>query len=365
MYEKLKILLVQLGSTGDCLFVTTIARQIKEVDYPGCHLTWLIGSRYKPAIINNPHVDEILEIPVNNIEDLAKNRMDIPNLVRKLQDERKFEKIFITDFTHENSDNFYGTTRTSLFRGYPHKIKIPVDPVINLVDSEINRVNKFLFENNLKDSTFNILFECSPQSSQSNMNLEMAKKIAYQVIEKFPFVRVILSSHNKLSDTHQGIIDGSVLTWRENAELTKNCHLLIGCSSGISWLNTSSWSAKLPMIQSINPNYFHATLTASLKIDFQYFGLITDNLIEIADPSEEELLDCISLVIEHDFSKAHSKYRKHREIRFFNRSFFFDLLFKNRPGLLNMGKVQLLFLLLRTYIQIKLSKFTSVHSFEK
>ena len=69
--------------------------------------------------------------------------------------------------------------------------------------------------------------------------------------------------------------------------------------------------------------------------------------------------------IEHDFSKAHSKYRKHREIRFFNRSFFFDLLFKNRPGLLNMGKVQLLFLLLRTYIQIKLSKFTSVHSFEK
>ena len=67
MYGKLKILLVQLGSTGDCLFVTTIARQIKEVDYPGCHLTWVIGSRYKPAIINNPHVDEILEIPVNNI----------------------------------------------------------------------------------------------------------------------------------------------------------------------------------------------------------------------------------------------------------------------------------------------------------
>ncbi len=359
MYGKLKILIVQLGSTGDCLFVTTIARQIKEVDYPGCHLTWLIGSKFKPAIINNPHVDEILEIPVNNIDELTKNRMDIPNLVRKLKDERKFEKIFITDYTPENYDNFYGTTRTSLFRGYPHKIKIPVEPVINLIDSEIDCVSKFLSENNLTSNTFNILFECSPQSSQSNMNLEMAKKIAYQVIEKFPFARIILSSHNKLSEIHPCIIDGSVLTWRENAELTKSCNLLIGCSSGISWLNTSSWSAKLPMIQSINPTYFGAKITASLKIDFQYFGLSTDNLIEIANPTEEELLDCISLVIGHDFAKAHSKYKNYRKIRFFNKSFLLDILFQKNSGKLNINKMRLMFQTLVSYVQGKLSKATS------
>jgi hypothetical protein len=353
---KLKVLLVQLGSTGDCLFVTTIARQIKEVDYPGCHLTWMIGSKYKPAILNNPHVDEILGIPMHTIDDLNKCRDDIPNIVNEFQRERNFDKVFITDHTPGNYDNFYGTTRTSLFRGYPHKVTVPVEPVLDLLNEEIEQVNGFVSGNKLKGNKFNIMFECSPQSAQSNMNLEMAYNISRNIIKKFPFVKIILSSHNKLTDVDPGIVDGSVLTWRENAELTKSCHLLIGCSSGISWLNTSNGSAKIPMIQSVNPTYYGAQLTASLKIDFQYFGLSTEKLIEIANPTEKELVDCVSMIIEKGFSKAYLKYKNYRQIRFFNRSFLFDILFKRGFAGINMDKIRLTSLLLRSYLHGKLSQ---------
>ena len=56
-----KILLVQLFSNGDCLYATTIARQIKN-DYPGCHLTWAIAGFCKSIIANNPFVDEVVEV---------------------------------------------------------------------------------------------------------------------------------------------------------------------------------------------------------------------------------------------------------------------------------------------------------------
>ena len=60
---KQNILLVHLNSNGDCLFTTVIAKQIKEIDYPECHLTWAISNRCKQTIILNPHVDQIWEIP--------------------------------------------------------------------------------------------------------------------------------------------------------------------------------------------------------------------------------------------------------------------------------------------------------------
>ena len=48
--EPKNILLVQLFSNGDCLYATTIARQIKQ-DYPGCKLTWAIASFCKDIIV--------------------------------------------------------------------------------------------------------------------------------------------------------------------------------------------------------------------------------------------------------------------------------------------------------------------------
>src|SRR5512138_3038540 len=39
-----RVLLGQLEANGDCVYATTVARQIKT-DNPDCHLTWAIGSR--------------------------------------------------------------------------------------------------------------------------------------------------------------------------------------------------------------------------------------------------------------------------------------------------------------------------------
>ena len=61
----MNILFVQLGSMGDCLLATTIARQIKEVDYPNCHLTWMIGDIFETVIKNNPYVDDTITKSIN------------------------------------------------------------------------------------------------------------------------------------------------------------------------------------------------------------------------------------------------------------------------------------------------------------
>lgn len=62
-----KVLLGHLNSMGDCLLATVVARQIKEVDYPDCHLTWAVNSKCKQAVLLNPHVDEIWEIPTEKV----------------------------------------------------------------------------------------------------------------------------------------------------------------------------------------------------------------------------------------------------------------------------------------------------------
>jgi hypothetical protein len=56
------ILLVQLYANGDCLYATTLARQIKH-DYPGCHLTWAISPSCKSIIDLNPYVDAVRLVP--------------------------------------------------------------------------------------------------------------------------------------------------------------------------------------------------------------------------------------------------------------------------------------------------------------
>ena len=60
---KKNIALVHLASNGDILYATAIARQIKEIDFPNCNLTWVVSSSGKKILENNPYVDEIIEIP--------------------------------------------------------------------------------------------------------------------------------------------------------------------------------------------------------------------------------------------------------------------------------------------------------------
>lgn len=317
--QPLKILLVQLGANGDCLFVTTIAKQIKEIDYPGCHLTWMIGYRYKHVIENNPFIDKIIEVPIFTLTDTYAFRDRIPELIK--EEKKKYEHVFVTDYTTENYQNWYGTTRSSLFRSYPHKLKIRPEPLIFLNEFEKKQVAEFCKKHKITSNSFNILFECAPQSGQSKMTLEIAQQIACEIATIRPQCKFILSSDTTFESNNKCIIDASSINWRANAELVNNCNLFVGCSSGISWLCTTNWSKKIPFIQIINPGYMSGKISASVKMDFKYFGLNTSNIIEMQNPSHKKIVDCILGVIDGEFQNSKKNYDSDQNSVFKNYKF--------------------------------------------
>jgi len=301
-----RILLGQLASYGDCLFATAVARQIKK-DYPGCKLTWAIGSAYRSILDGNPYVDEVWEIPMKGLQDLYEAWYFLEREALKSKDQGEFDEVFLTQIYPNNFQNYDGTVRSSIFRAYPRGITVPIAPVICLSEREVERVKGFAEKHGLADYKQVILFECSPKSGQSLVTSSFAVGVARKIVNEIPGVCFILSSNEKIriseAQMNQCIIDGSVLSFRENAELTKYCTLLVGCSSGISWLSTSEWARPLPMIQLLTKDSF---VYASIYYDHKYYGLCVDNIIEMTDCSADKLSRCILFILQKGFDTARS-----------------------------------------------------------
>jgi hypothetical protein len=287
------ILLVHLVSNGDCLMATTIARQIKT-DFPDCHLTWAISYKCKQAIENNPYVDAIWSIeyganesPVGDVWYRTKRDAE----ARRAAGE--FDDIYYTQLYPENAGNFDGTTRTSLFRSYPRPITVPVQPTLSLYDHEVARVRDFVDRHAVASHRNVVLFECAPGSSQSSLSPEVAIRVATRVLADHADTAFIISSHLSFSSPTPDIIDGSSLTFRENAELSKHCTLLLGCSSGITWLLTSTWAKKIPTIQFLSQRTSWYSF-ASVKYDHLFFGLNTSHVLETAVSRETDMADLVT-----------------------------------------------------------------------
>jgi hypothetical protein len=306
LQRPLRILLGQLKSSGDCLYATTIARQIK-VDYPGCHLTWAIGSMYRSILEGNPDVDAIWVIPLTGIDgDIdAWEQFEREALARKRKGE--FDKVFLTQIAPGNLHNYDGSIRSSIFRGYPGPIKVPISPVLRLSLTEVENVCRFVGAHRLNTHKHVILFECSPKSDQSFVTLELAVEVARKLVAAMSDVAVILSSDVKCDSNHERIMDGSVLSLRENAELTKFCSLLVGCSSGISWVCTSDWAKPLPMLQLLKRDAFWF---ASVVYDYSYWGLSTDTIIEITNGDSDKIVRCIEMMLTMGPHSAKKKYHQ-------------------------------------------------------
>ncbi|MBC7873081.1 MAG: hypothetical protein H7Y01_03735, partial [Ferruginibacter sp.] len=243
MRTPASILLVQLYSNGDCLYATAVARQIKQ-DFPGCHLTWAIAGFCKSIISQNPYVDEVRVIDEVQKNDIIAFR----KLKKKVSGEKKagrWDEVFVTHNMDDNQALYDGTIRGMIFRAYPHPVTVPVQPVLVLSEEEKQRVAAFADRNRLPQFKNIILWEYAPQSGQSKLNFDFVLRVAERIVQQ-PDTCVILSSSNSFSPS-PGIIDASSLSVRENAELTHYCSLLIGCSSGITWLSTSSGARQLPM----------------------------------------------------------------------------------------------------------------------
>jgi len=307
--QQIRILLVHLVSMGDCLFATTIARQIKQ-DYPGCHLTWAISNRCSQVIQNNPYVDEIWEVFSETMSD---NFGFIWEQTKKEAIAKKekgfYDYIFYTQIFPDNFSNYDGTIRSSTFRNYPNPITVPVSPVIMLNEKEIENVKIFTKHHKIDEFRHVILFESSPGSGQSAVNSKFAVELSKKIVDTYNDCIILLTSNKKIITDHERIIDASAISFRENAELSKYCTLLIGCSSGITWLLTSTWAKKIPTIQILNnkPVLFEF---ASVSYDLIFWGQSTDTIIEITKFEEQHIFNCIKMTLEDGIEKARINYNE-------------------------------------------------------
>ena len=296
-----KIILVQLYSNGDCLYATTVAKQIKK-DYPGSHLTWAISSKFKTILANNPDVDEILE--VNSVE-----KNDAPafrRFKRKIYQQQKeglYDEVFIVHNTDINHAYYDGSIRSSILKAYRKPITVPVQPVLRLYPEEVERANQFADANDLKNYKEVVLFEYAPQSGQSNISPDFAIKVAEGIVAQNNFA-VILSSANKINHPNKAIIDGSSLTLRETAALSHHCSFLLGSSSGITWITTSEAGKQLPMVQLLNA---FTNWVNPISRDFERFQIPNNKVIELLDFNEVKIIECVKLALEN-FEGAKQKF---------------------------------------------------------
>ncbi len=308
MNNPQNILLVQLYSNGDCLYATTIARQIKN-DFPNCKLTWAIANSCKNIIANNPYVDEVMAT-----DEVAKNdAAAFKKFKKKVFAEKaagKWDEVFVTHNMDTNLALYDGTIRGMILRAYPTKITVPLQPILKLTDAEINNTTIFAEANKLRTFKNVILWEYAPLSGQTELNIEMVMAVAKRIV-LLPSTCIILSSANKFEST-ANIIDASTLSVRENAALTHYCSLLIGCSSGITWLSTSSAAKFLPMLQLLNAQAYFINTPS---VDFKRYNITHNGLIEMPSFTEDKIFNCVKEILENGF-KAAENYNEEMPIQF-------------------------------------------------
>lgn len=309
-----RILLGQLSSNGDCLYATTLARQIKH-DYPNCHLTWAVSSLCRGMVDGNPFIDEIWEFPVASLDhiqmaaDWYRFEQEVQNRVHR----GEFDEIFLTQIYPNNYHNYDGTIRASIFRAYPKPITVPVQNILRLRDEEVKKVRNFAEQHNLQKRSYVILFECTSRSRQSFVTPDYAVWFAQGLLSRLPDCSIILSSNVKISSADERIIDGSVLSLRENAELTKYCTLLIGCSSGITQTALTDWAKPLPTIQLLLASQ---SVFASIAHDLEYWGYSSDRVLEMTDLQANQLIECVYTALTQNFAEARRQFHQQIKLNF-------------------------------------------------
>jgi ADP-heptose:LPS heptosyltransferase len=301
--EPQKILLVQLYSNGDCLYATTVARQIKK-DYPGAHLTWAIASFCKNIIANNPYVDAVMEVNTVAKNDVAAFRRFKKEICRQ-QKRGIYDEVFIVHNADTNHAYYDGSIRSSILKAYPNPITVPIQPVLRLLPGEVEKANKFALDNDLESYRNVVLFEYAPQSGQSNITVDFAIRVAEGIVADNN-TAIILSSANKVTHPNPAIIDGSSLTLRETAALSHHCNFLLGSSSGITWVTTSEAGKTLPMVQLLNAN---TTWVNPISRDFERFHIPNDQVIELLDFDEAKIVECVCIAL-NDFRKAKQQFNQ-------------------------------------------------------
>jgi ADP-heptose:LPS heptosyltransferase len=303
-----RILLIQLFSNGDCLYVTAIARQIKH-DFPDSHLTWVVSSKCKSMLINNPDVDVIEEVLIS---DASQNEVVFHQVIAETEKKKRdgiYTNVIVPQLLGSNMKYYDGIVCSSLFRSSGLKITVDPTPGLYLTNQESEKANRFALQHQLSKYEHVILFECAPQTKQLLLTDEMILAYSKQIVSKGNAC-VILSAPKAYHFNEEHIIDGNILSIRETVSLTHHCTLLLGCSSGISWAATSNAAKPLPFVQILASDAYYFN---PLSITFKKWNHSLDCLIELVRFDTLK----IGQVFEDVFSKGFDSARKihHQKVK--------------------------------------------------
>ena len=148
-----KILLIHLFSNGDCLYATTVVKQIKQ-DFPGCHLTWLISTSCSSMAVNNPDVDALwqIQLPASQEEKEQLFEQHIHDAQRKKQ-AGEYDEVFVTQILGDNFAKYDSCVATSIYRCYGEPITVDKTSVLVLTNEEIEKAATFAMSSRCSTSS--------------------------------------------------------------------------------------------------------------------------------------------------------------------------------------------------------------------
>jgi len=300
-----RILLGMLGSNGDCLYATAIARQIKQ-DFPGCHLTWAVASLCRNVLFNNPDVDTVWEIPLESWSEMDRTWQLFEIEAHSLGSSGHFDHVFLTQVSPARFGNYDGTVRPSLFRNYPRQISVPVDVTINLDAEEKAAVDAWFAASPAADASQVVLCECSSRSGQSFMDVGRAVELAEAITTARRKTVVIISTHDALVTDNPRIISGGSISIRQTARLTDYVDLFVGCGSGLTVAATSGTAKPgLPNIQILRR---YTSVYASFRHDFGYFGKPISQFMELTSEDPSHIHAAVLAALADGFEAAKTEF---------------------------------------------------------
>jgi hypothetical protein len=306
----MKVALVQLDANGDCLYATTIARQIKQ-DYPGCHLTWWISTRCSNLLTGNPYIDEIVSVDLSDWTNVSRDiiwTLATREVMRRQTGQDPYDRIWTPQIYPDNFRRFDGTVRPSMFRGYDRPITVPIDPIIVLTPEEEGRAAEYAVEHGLAAKGRVVLFECSSNSMQSHVTPDFAKEVArLSAAAKEDFFFLLSTMQPLGDDLPDNAVSAASLTMRENLALLDHCSDFIGCGSGLTVVATCERAKKVPILQILDSG---RSVLGSFFHDFSYWGKPTDMFIELRDATPAETFECLRRCQGSDLTQAIAQFHR-------------------------------------------------------
>jgi hypothetical protein len=301
-----RILLGHLALNGDCLYATILARQLRK-DHPDAHITWAISRQCAGLLINNPHIDDVWEIPLVDLTDhrVAAGWTIFESEAFRAYARREFDHVLLSQIPPNNFQNYDGTTRPSILRAYGRPITVPIENIIALTPDEIDRVDQFARVQGLAKIRHRILFECSSSSGQSFVTPDLAQTIATHIYRLLPDATVIFSTSSPMTLRDSRSRYAGILSLREIAHLSRHCSLFVGSGSGCSVAVSSTAAQPLPMIQLLRAQ---TSVYASFAHDFEYYGIKDRTILEMTEEDPQRIAECIFIACQEGIEVASSRF---------------------------------------------------------